>query len=267
MVRWLGVWFDQGLTFKYHVAFRVSQAKSTFYRMNRLANSERGLTPFAMRQLYLGCVTSVADYGCQIWWRGQSQFKRPLQALQNLGLRKILGVFKTAPTIPMEVEAALPPPSIRLSTSIRKYAFRALKLSPNHPIKVEIRSIARFTVNDQPTKLRFNEKPTQFRPNDQLAQLANDQLAELRVNKQLDELRVNNQHNQFRLNDQLAQLRVNEQATQLCTKRKNITNKQTRLSAKKQPTQLERIQGSISILTSLDQIGLFSSISQILYWF
>ena len=198
VVRWLGVWFDQGLTFKYHVAFRVSQAKSTFYRMNRLANSERGLTPFAMRQLYLACVTSVADYGCQIWWHGQSQFKRPLQALQNLGLRKILGVFKTAPTIPMEVEAALPPPSIRLNTSIRKYAFRALKLSPEHPINVETR--------------------------------------------------------QLQLNDQLAQIRLNGQPTQPSTKRKNVKNKQTRLSAKKQPTQLERIQSSIQGLVDVDSL-------------
>ena len=125
--------------------------------MTRLANSERGLTPFAIRQLYLACVTSVADYGCQIWWRGQAQFKRPLQALQNLGLRKILGVFKTAPTIPMEVEAALPPPSIRLSTSIRKYAFRALKLSPEHPINVEMKSITQVT-----TKKTIKKQPTQL---------------------------------------------------------------------------------------------------------
>ena len=175
VVRWLGVWFDQGLTFKQHVAIRISQAKSAFFRMTRLANSERGLTPFAMRQLYLACVTSVADYGCQIWWRGQAQFKRPLQALQNLGLRKILGVFKTAPTIPMEVEAALPPPSVRLSTSIRKYAFRALKLSPNHPINRELKSITTTTttttttpvrpqprVNRQPTQLSAKKQPTQL---------------------------------------------------------------------------------------------------------
>ena len=53
-----------------------------------------------------------------IWWKGQAYAKKPLQALQNLALRKILGVFKTAPIIPMEVEAALQPPSVRLNTSV-----------------------------------------------------------------------------------------------------------------------------------------------------
>jgi ribonuclease HI len=141
LVRWLGIWFDPGLTFKHHVAKRVSQARSTLQRMNRLANSERGLSPLALRQLYLACVTSVADYGSPVWWKGQAQFKRSLQALQNLALRKILGVFKTAPILPMEVEAALVPPDIRLDASTRQYALRMLKLSATHPINQELSAL------------------------------------------------------------------------------------------------------------------------------
>ena len=135
VVRWLGIWFDSKLTFKQHLNTRVSQAKSAFLRMARLANTEKGLTPYAMRQLYLACITSVADYGSIIWWKNQTQFYKPLQALQNLALRKILGVFKTSPIVPMELEAALYPPSIRLNTTLRKYAIRQLKLAQNHPIR------------------------------------------------------------------------------------------------------------------------------------
>jgi hypothetical protein len=110
--------------------------------MARLANSEKGLSPFALRQLYLACITSIADYGSVIWWKGQAQFKKPLQALQNLGLRKILGVFKTAPVIPMEIEAALVPPTIRLNSNLRRNAFRILKLGPKHPIRQESSKIS-----------------------------------------------------------------------------------------------------------------------------
>ena len=141
IVRWLGIWFDPGLTFKQHVAIRTSQARSAFQRMTRLANTEKGLSPFAIRQLYLACVTSVADYGAAIWWKGQAQFKKPLQALQNLALRKILGVFRTAPTIPMEAEAALQPPSVRLNANTRKYAIRQLKLVPSHPVNRELSNL------------------------------------------------------------------------------------------------------------------------------
>ncbi|CAG8978349.1 hypothetical protein HYALB_00012484 [Hymenoscyphus albidus] len=102
--------------------------------MSRLANNSKGLTPFALRQLYTACVTSIADYGSTIWWRGQAQFTTLLQKLQNLAIRKILGVFKTTPILPMEVESALPPPEVRLSSSLRTYALRLLKLAPSHPV-------------------------------------------------------------------------------------------------------------------------------------
>ncbi|RDL32487.1 uncharacterized protein BP5553_08943 [Venustampulla echinocandica] len=115
----------------------LAQAKSAFLRLARLANTERGLSPAAIRQLYIACVTSIADYGSIIWWRGQAGFKKRLQELQNLALRKILGVFKTAPIVPMEVEASLPPPEIRLNSSIRQYALRLTRLSKSHPVNIE----------------------------------------------------------------------------------------------------------------------------------
>ncbi len=137
LVRWLGIYFDSNLKFKEHIAIRTSLAKQAFYRLNRLSNIGRGLSPYAVRQLYLACVTSVSDYGSILWWDklNKSQI-RPLQAIQNLAIRKILGVFKTAPILPMELESALLPPIVRLNHSRRRYAFRALKLSLNHPIRV-----------------------------------------------------------------------------------------------------------------------------------
>ncbi len=136
LVKWLGVYFDPNLTFKQHVATRVAQAKSAFYRMVRIANSENGLSPFALRQLYLACVASIADYGAIIWWRGQAGLAYKLQLLQNEAIRRILGVFRTAPIIPIEVEAGLVPLSIRLNTTIRQYAFRTFKLPEQHPIRL-----------------------------------------------------------------------------------------------------------------------------------
>lgn len=81
VVRWLSIHFDSALSFKDHVAIRTSQAKSTFFRMCRLANTERGLSPFAMRQLYMACVTSIANYGCQVHWKGQGSTIKQLQGL------------------------------------------------------------------------------------------------------------------------------------------------------------------------------------------
>ncbi|APA14489.1 hypothetical protein SS1G_06411 [Sclerotinia sclerotiorum 1980 UF-70] len=164
LVRWLGIWFDPGLSFKQHVTIRATQAKTSFYRMARLANSEKGLSPKAMRQLYMACVTSIADYGSILWWKGQNQFKKILQSLQNLALRKILGVFKTSPIKPMEIEAALCPPEVRLNAGIKQYAFRLLKISPSHPVNLIATKLATEKENQDvvATPQRKQLKPTQL---------------------------------------------------------------------------------------------------------
>ncbi len=79
--------------------------------------------------------------------RGQKNLVQPLQALQNLAIRKILGVFKIALIRPIEVEAALPPPEVRLNLYIRQYAFRALKLSPLYLVNIEIQGLQNFRDN------------------------------------------------------------------------------------------------------------------------
>jgi hypothetical protein len=87
-----------------------------------------------MRQLYVACITSVADYGVQIWWKGQKHFGNQFQQLQNRAMRKILGTFKSSPSKAMEIEAALPPPAIRFEKLCQNYALRLLKLPAEHPI-------------------------------------------------------------------------------------------------------------------------------------
>jgi hypothetical protein len=140
-VCWLGIYFDRGFFFKDHVFIRASQARFAFFGMCRLANSERGLSPYALRQLYLACVTSIANYGYQIYWKRRSSFNSKLQTLQNMALRKILGTLRTAPTLSSKVETALPPPAIRLDSTLRQYAFRIYKLPSNHLLKEASRAI------------------------------------------------------------------------------------------------------------------------------
>ena len=91
--------------------------------------------------------------------------------MQNLAIRKILSVFKIAPILPMEVESALPPPQVRLNANLRRYAFRLLKLSPNHPINEAINKI--ISPNEPPTK-EYTKPPLQlFRIHESISDLYN----------------------------------------------------------------------------------------------
>src|SRR6266498_913139 len=91
---------------------KVAQATRIFHQIKRLSNTERGLSFQAIRQLYIACITSIADYGVPIWWNNQKHLLEKFQRLQNAALRTILGTFKTSPIKVMEIEAAIPPPRV-----------------------------------------------------------------------------------------------------------------------------------------------------------
>jgi ribonuclease HI len=135
VLRWLGVWFDRKLSWNHHVSLRTDQARGVFLRMSRLANTERGLSPKAMRQLYFACVSSVSDYASVVWWKGQAKFSSLLQSLQNLALRKILGCFRTSPVYAMQLEASVAPVHVRLNSHVSSYAARVKSLPSSHPVK------------------------------------------------------------------------------------------------------------------------------------
>ena len=135
VVRWLGIWFDQKLTFRHHVNTKVASATKVFNTLQALANTQSGLSAQAVTQLYKSCVCTVSDYGSEIWWKGQKGFLDKLQLLQNKATRKVLGAFKTTPARAMEAEAAIPPPNIRLNHHQRKMAIRILTLNKHHPLR------------------------------------------------------------------------------------------------------------------------------------
>jgi hypothetical protein len=68
----------------------------------------------AMRQLYIACVTTIADYGTFMWWNFQKQYIDPFAAFKNAALRKMLKTFKITPISIIEIEATITPISIRL---------------------------------------------------------------------------------------------------------------------------------------------------------
>ena len=132
--RWLGFWLDRKLTWKFHIQTRTTSAMRVFMALSRLGNTEKGLTQAALRQLYQSCITTVADFGAEVWWNQQKTQSLPFQRLQNQAMRKIAGAFKTTPIAALEAELGLPPADLRLDRMQRGYATRLLTLPESHPV-------------------------------------------------------------------------------------------------------------------------------------
>lgn len=137
-MRWLGIYFDNNLTFKNHVEIRLQSAEKTLNQIARLSNTERGLSFQAIRQLYIACIASIADYGVPIWWKDQKNLLNKYRIFQNKALRRILGAFKTSPTYAMEIEAFIPPIRVRFDKICRIYALRIISLQSDHPIRARV---------------------------------------------------------------------------------------------------------------------------------
>ena len=149
-VRWLGFFLDNKLSYKKHVQTKVAVAQQVFQRLQRLGNTQRGISTQATRQLYTACVSSIADYGVQLWWgkRKQSMLQE-YQQLQNSALRQILGAFKGSPTQAMEIEAAILPVHLRAEKLCQQYAIRTLSFAKSHPIRKAIRSQKQLCIATQ----------------------------------------------------------------------------------------------------------------------
>src|SRR5204862_4856119 len=144
IVRWLGVWFDRKLSFKYHVEKRIADASRMFYSISRLANTERDLSFQAMRRLYIACITSIADYGVPVWWKNQQFLLNKFNKLQNSALLKILEAFKNSSVSVMKIEAALSSTKVRFDKLCKNYVLRILQMQDSHSVKQKVTSNSSF---------------------------------------------------------------------------------------------------------------------------
>ena len=105
---------------------KITQTLKVLNQIERLSNTKRGLSFQAIRQLYIACISSIADYGVPVWWNNQKNMLEKFQKLQNIALRKMLGAFKTSSINVMELEASIPPSKIRFERICKNYAWRVL---------------------------------------------------------------------------------------------------------------------------------------------
>src|SRR5438034_2507625 len=140
LVKYLDIWLDSKLSFKAHVEKKIASAQKVLMQIERLSNTEKGLSFQAMRQLYIACISSVADYGVPIWWDNQKHLLEKFQKLQNQTLRKILGTFKISPISAMKIEASIPSPKVRFNRICKNYALRILQMHDKHSIRLRVSS-------------------------------------------------------------------------------------------------------------------------------
>jgi hypothetical protein len=109
--RYVGFYFTPRLDWRVHVTRMANKAKATCSALRMISNCVRGLSIANARTIYNSVVMPVLTYGTPVWYTGvrQKGLVKILQTAQNLGVRWVMGAFKTSPLDELHHLASIPP--------------------------------------------------------------------------------------------------------------------------------------------------------------
>jgi ribonuclease HI len=141
---WLGFYLDTKLSFNTHVCNATEKAKKAVEHFCMLGNTIHSLCQHHLQHLYLTCILLIMTYGCAAWWRGKKSQVEMLETVQNTAIWHMLGVFKTSPTLAIQIEASIPPIHLMLDHICANTALRLARLHQMHPITQRLPPVWRW---------------------------------------------------------------------------------------------------------------------------
>ena len=123
MVKYLGVTFDNKLTWILHLMDKLDKAIGIFWMCRNAFGRKWGLTPKAIWWIYTAVVRPTLCHGCIVWWPrvNVQTAEKALNKLQRLACLCVTGVKNTTSTMALEALLNLPP----LKLYVKSVAFWA----------------------------------------------------------------------------------------------------------------------------------------------
>ena len=132
--KFLGVIFDSPtLIWKLHIENVKNKCMLSFPIMKSLANYKWGSDRCMLLRIYISIIRSRMDYCCHVYSTASSTNLKMLDVIQNQCIRLALGARQTSPIVSLEVEANIPPLSIRRKYLTLKYYNKILDCPVTSP--------------------------------------------------------------------------------------------------------------------------------------
>jgi len=130
--KFLGMIFDQKLTWKSHIKELKTSCMSRLKLLRSLSHTDWGSDRATIMRLYRALVRSKLDYGSIIYASASDSVIRSLDPIQNAAMRIASGAFKSSPVASLCAELAEPPLYIRRMKLTLQYYSR-IQLIPQSP--------------------------------------------------------------------------------------------------------------------------------------
>lgn len=141
-VKYLGITFDQKLTWKAHISNIAKKATMALGRCRRMCGKNWGISPKMTLWLYSRVIRPMIIYGSVAWWpkTGQGTAIRTLSGIQRQACLSVTGAMSTTPTAALEAILSLPPLHIFIQGEARAVNYRLM----NGPLQTSKQQSRRF---------------------------------------------------------------------------------------------------------------------------
>ena len=136
-ITYLGVLFDERLSFKPHAMAAASNSLQTLGRLRHLRTNQWGgsISLTVCRHLTFAAVLPKMLWASPFWWSGTPTILGPLELTYNTLARWVTGLPKTTAIPKLLAAAHLPPLSAYLDYLSTRYAIRLHFLPESHPFR------------------------------------------------------------------------------------------------------------------------------------
>ena len=134
-VKYLGVIFDQGLTWNDHITDLVKKCSHPIQIMRKVARHDWGGDRASLTLMYISLVRSKMDYACFLYSNAAMGHLEKLDRIQYEAIRLICGIYRPTFLENLEAEANLMPLTFRRKQLELNYFGKVYRL-PNHPVKL-----------------------------------------------------------------------------------------------------------------------------------
>ena len=131
-VKFLGLYFDKKLNFKFHIDYLRCKCLKTINLLRVVSKRDWGADKETLLRLYRSLVRSKLDYGSFIYASARPSYLKKLNVVQNQALRVCLGAFRTSPIPSLHVEAGELPMNMRCKKLALQFALRICS-NPENP--------------------------------------------------------------------------------------------------------------------------------------
>ena len=133
-VKFLGMIFDENLTWKAHIDYVVGRCKQRLNLMRCISGNSWGANKTSLLHIYRATIRSIIDYGSAAYNSAHPYVKSKLDQIQAQALRIACGAMRCTSISSIQVECGEMPLQLRREEIALKYALK-IEAEEDHPAK------------------------------------------------------------------------------------------------------------------------------------